>query len=226
MLLDKQEKNNKQKSLKKCINVNPGIRDISGHNPLGVAIINGSSHSMFKLAEHTEAVQLHVKEKQVDLSKDRIVFGRSSFTLRKSKAEEEEKDFNREENFRYIDDDFWSRSDFTEYNKPTKTAPFKFDRTCPQVDSSFMLALKHRRYRLVDKIFSKHMQSCVGEMTKVKANSDLNLKWTSFVGFDSYMPLYLVWITVKRKKQRKEDIESRGLTRLPQTLIREIIKYT
>ena len=41
---------------RRCMRVNLNARDISGHNPLGLAIIKGSSHSMFKLVEHTDAL--------------------------------------------------------------------------------------------------------------------------------------------------------------------------
>ena len=70
--------------------VNLNARDISGHNPLGIAIIKGSSYSMLKLAQHTEAIQLYVKEKQEDLSKSRMVISKRSFTLRKQDEDEEE----------------------------------------------------------------------------------------------------------------------------------------
>ena len=130
------------------------------------------------------------------------------------------------ENFTYVDDDSWSGTEFVAYTKPTVKAPLKFTEHSSHIDSSFILALKHKRYRLVDVILNRHMESCVGEMTRIKADPGLHLKWTTFIGIDNYIPLYLVWTIAKQRRAKKEKFESRGLTRLPQNLIREIIKYT
>ena len=106
------------------------------------------------------------------------------------------KDKDSEERYKYVTDDSWAGDAFIEHTKPSKNASAKYTKTVPPIDSSFILALKYKRYRLLDHIFSKFMSNCVGELTSVKADADLNIKWCSYVGIDSYLPLLLVWITV------------------------------
>ena len=55
----------------------------------------------------------------------------------------------------YVDDDSWAGNLFSECTKPTKNAPHKHNKTIPFVESSFMLALQYKRYRLMDEIFKR-----------------------------------------------------------------------
>ena len=129
-----------------------------------------------------------------------------------------------DEKIRYIDDDAWGLDTPKLESKICKSAPIYCQDF--EQESSFMLALKYNRYHLLDVIYSKYMSSCIMELPAIKKDPELNLKWTTFVGLDLYLPLYLVWITVKHKRQKKELVEPVGIARLPQHLIREIIKYT
>ena len=84
-------------------------RDISGQNPLGLAIIHGSSRSMFLLVKYKEAVHLYTKQpKKAELFPQKFSSYLSSgfsSTINKIKKQQEEKDDDDE--FSYINDEAW-----------------------------------------------------------------------------------------------------------------------
>ena len=76
------------------------------------------------------------------------------------------------------------------------------------LESSFMMALEHNRFKALDHIYTKHMVKCLPELvTRIKTDPVLNRKWNLYLGLDLYLPTMLVWLLLRERS--KADVKRR-----------------
>lgn len=97
------------------------------------------------------------------------------------------------------------------------------------VETSFMLALKHNRFRALDHIFTANLKLCMTELaTKIKKNPILNRKWNLYLGLDLYLPVLLIWCLLRENERpdvKKRLVKGKGFASLPYFQFKEVLKY-